>query len=280
MKKSLLGMIAMLPLFTTGCNLFGGLSSPSNDAQYLDAARACLDQGNYDCAQKNYEALSNSYNDVKISEEGLTTLASQNIFSISDLVESLGTNLGSAASFSILAVAMEQRGITNGSYRTTIKQIYDNDAGINDIKLQAFSKFLTSLAMLNELLANAVGSDGQLTASDIVADPTTCKTSNGADTVACAAPSGTAVTYNSNDTASMTVAGNGTGNGAWDGTPTIQKLITAAVETSSEFSVFASGSTNQSLLDAIQKISHLNAGVATAAAEAAVRYGIVTALDL
>jgi hypothetical protein len=280
MKISLLSFLVILPLVMSGCNLYGGLSKPSDDNQYLVAARACLDSGDYPCAINNYNALSSQYNDEKVSELGLTLLAQENIFSISDLVASLGDNLGSSASFAFLAVALQQRGVTGGAARTTIKQVYDSDSGItDDTKLLAFSRFIATLAMMNEVLANAVGANGTLTAADIVATPATCNSSNGTDIVACAAPAGTALTYDSNDHSAFTNAGT-SGTADWSGPATIQKLITAASQTASEFSLFGTGNTNQSLLDAIQQISQYNAGVGTPVAEAQVRWGITTALNL
>ena len=78
------GIGLSLACLLTACNLYGGLSKPANDEQYLVAARACLDRGDYACAKENYQALSTNYNDVRISETGLTTLAETRIFSISD----------------------------------------------------------------------------------------------------------------------------------------------------------------------------------------------------
>jgi hypothetical protein len=276
MKISLLSFLVILPLVMSGCNLYGGLSKPSDDNQYLVAARACLDSGDYTCAINNYNALSSQFNDEKVSELGLTLLAQGNIFSISDLVASLGDNLGSSASFAFLAVALQQRGVTGGAARTTIKQVYDSDSGItDDTKLLAFSRFIATLAMLNEVLANAVGADGTLTAADLVANPATCNSSAGGDSVACGKPAGSAFTYDPSDHSAFTTTGT-SGTADWSGPATIQKLVSAAAQTATEFSQFGSGNTNQSLLDAIQTLSNVD----LAQEEGYVRYGITTALDL
>ena len=43
-QSVILGFIALL---NSGCNLFGGIDTPSGDAQLLSAARACFDQGDF-----------------------------------------------------------------------------------------------------------------------------------------------------------------------------------------------------------------------------------------
>jgi hypothetical protein len=276
MTKTRLLSFSILPLLMMSCNLYGGLSKPSNDQQYLVAARACLDHGDYECARQNYEALSNSYNDIKISEGSLNSLAEGNIFSISDLVGSLGTNLGSASSFTFLAEALATRGVIGGAQRTVIKTAYDNDTSIQEPKLKAFSKFIAALAMLNEVLGNAVGADGKLSASDIVdaSAVTACKAQAGALLCnACTHATITQFTYNAGDASDMnTTAG---ANADWSGPATIQKFLNAATSASTQYSAFASGSTDAGLLKAIQQLSAL--GVA---AEDCVRYGIINILGL
>ncbi len=277
-KKFGIGLSGVLIL--SACNLYGGLDKPGSDPQYLIAARACLDRGDYACAKENYQALSSAFNDVKVSETGLTTLAENNIFSISDLVSSLGSNLGGAASFSILAEALASRGITAGTYRTTLKTVYDNNAAIGEANLRAFSRFIAALGMFNEVLANAVGADGKLTAGDIV-NPSTlaaCRAGGTApgnpsgcvlNAVNCAAPSGTALTYDGADAASMSTVGSD-----WSGPATIQKMIRAASAASTELSVFANASSNDGLLSTINQLATISGG------EACTRFLLIQFLNL
>ncbi len=255
MRNSIYALLLTLSL--TACNLYGGLSKPGNDQQYLLAARSCLDRGDYACAKENYNALSASFDDVKISETSLTIFAENNIFSISELVGSLGTNIGSASSFKTLAESLAQKGVTSGDYRTIIKTRYDADSSITDAKLKAFAKFIAALSMFNEVLANAVGADGSLTASDIVtaANVTACKAGSACDPN-CTAPTGTAMTYNSSDTSDLTLATSTTND--WSGAATIQKLVKAASEAQTEMNIFAPTSTNQGLLKAIQDLASIS----------------------
>ena len=271
MTKSNLLTWLILPLFLTSCNLFGGLSSPSNDPQHLVSARACLDRGDYDCARTHYQALSKNYNDIQISEASLTTLAQNRIFSITDLVGSLGTALGNATSLSFLAQSLAAKGILSGSYRTIIKTVYDNDSAIVEPNLKSFSKFLASVAMFNETLANAIGPSGKLAASDIV-DKTNlaaCK-AGGACNLSCTAPAGTGLTFDSTDTTSFTTPGSD-----WSGPATIQKLIVAASEASTELAIFTNGSSsNQGILSALQSLGKVSG------AENCVRYLLLQNLSL
>jgi hypothetical protein len=274
----------LIPLFLSACNLYGGLSKPSNDDQYLVAARSCLDHGDYECARQNYNALSASYVDIAVSEGSLNTLAQNQIFSITDLVSSLGSGLGSGSSFSFLAEALAVRGVTTGSARTTIKTVFDNDAVILDPKLKSFSQFLAALAMVNQVLANAVGTDGKLTAGDIVTPSavTACKASN--DCGACLAtnvgcqcttPAGTALTYNNGDLTNFSSS-----PATWAGSATIQKLIQAAIQTTTSLTAFSGGSNG--LGPSLQAISALstNALLAGAGPEACVRQQLISILGL
>jgi hypothetical protein len=263
-KTTSLGLV-LISFLLTGCNLFGGLSNPSNDAQYLVAARACLDHGDYDCAFENYKKLSSAYSDTAIAETSLTTLAEQKIFSISDLIGSLGDNLGSAASFAILAEGMAKKSITSGTYRNTIKTIYDNNGAIVDSHLKAFSRFLNALAMFNEVLANAVGADGRLTASDLVSVPSCVQSAP----LTCTAPAGTALTYDGADTTDFTSSA-----ATWAGAATIQKLLAAATETSTQYVALGGHANDQGILNTINLIKALSGS------EGTVRAGLVTVLSL
>lgn len=269
----LLGPV-LLSFFLSSCNLYGGLSSPSNDEQYLIAARACFDRGDYQCSQDNYAALSSNYNDAKVSENSLSLLAQANIFSISDLVRSLGTNLGSPASFAILAETLAGRNIIDGAHRTTIKKAYDDDSKINDGHLKAFSKFLAALAMFNELLANAVGPDGKLTVTDIVtsASLSNCKSTLGA-LGSCVAPAGTTLGDVPGDNG-LSLATAGTD---WSGPASTQKLITTVIELATEFGFFSGSNQNDGLIVYLKQIQTLAGG---GASDSINRYAIITALNL
>lgn len=252
MKRSFLGLTLLLSL--SACNLYGGLSKPSNDDQYLLAARACLDHGDYDCALSNYQALSLSYNDIKISETSLTSLASNNIFSMKDLVSSLGTGTGNGISFTLMADLMASRGKTTPATRVIIQQVFSNDAAIASPQLKAFAQFTAALAMFNALLATAVRS-GVLLETDLV----DTGGSNGCTGVAlcalstkCDAPSGTNLTYDSADATVMTSAA------GWTGSATLQKLIDSASKASAQLNTLSGTSNYTGLMKSIQALAGIS----------------------
>jgi hypothetical protein len=227
--------VSLLPL--AGCNLFGGLSSPSSDPQYLVAARACLDRGDYQCALDNYRALSGNQNDIKVSETSLTQLAQANIFSFSDLISSLGGATGSGGSFATMANDLARRGAASETNRLLIQSIYTNNSQINPLdpndKLRAFSKFLAAISMVNEILAEIAGPDHTLTASDIVANPSACNSCNSSCNVGTTNVLGT----------SATPSGVGIITG-WSGTVSLQMLIAAAQAADDNAVIFKGGSSS------------------------------------
>lgn len=267
-------LLTTLVISTTACNLYGGLSKPADDQQYLLAARACLDQGNYECALANYNSLSSAYNDVKIDEIALTVLAQDNIFSMKDLISSLGTSTGSGASFAFMANGLASRGVKSAAIRTTIQTLYLSGNSIVNPKIKAFSQFITSLAMFNEILANAVQGT-TLQSSDLAANGPQCKALAAGACVAnasgyCSAPAGTQFTYNAGDTSDITSAT------AVSGTATIQKLVNAAAAATSQLSNLTGKSSNFSgVVAAIQALNTLPAG-----GEPCARQLLITTLDL
>ena len=72
----LVGLILFIFSFQLGCNTFEFMDSPGDDAQYLSAARACLDGGDIQCAIDNYQKLSNDQADIKASELVFVTMES------------------------------------------------------------------------------------------------------------------------------------------------------------------------------------------------------------
>lgn len=276
-KKILFPALALSILAIPACNLFGGLSKPSNDEQYLIAARACLDQGDYSCALSHYEALSNSKIDEKLSEKSLTTLAQNGIFSFSDLIGTLGSSRGGGASFSSLGNLLAQRGKTTSAIRQIIQETYAQNNGIQRAELRAFSKFISSLAMFNSILGTIAGADGLLTASDIVSSPTGCTVTTcfAQAAGACAAASGNVANFSSASPALLT---NMNTLGDWTGTTDLTMLLSAAKTTQTHIGEFASGA-GGGIFDAIDQILSLGAGTA-AEVSACVRAQLIQTLSI
>ncbi len=259
-----IGLLFSLP----ACNLYSGLSNPANDAQYLSAARGCLDRGDYDCALSNYQKLSDSYIDVRVNETSLTTLAKNNIFSMSDLIGSLGSNRGSGASFATMANDLATRGAATAANRVLIQETYLDNDSITNTKLKAFSKFISALSMFNAVLGAAIPSGGVLSASNIVSNPSACRSDGSAFCTQCTAPNGTALTYAAGDTTTLNSA---TG---WSGAATIQKLLDAASKANTQAGIFTGSNTSSGIFQSIQQISTLSG------AEGCVRQSLLTILNL
>lgn len=184
MNKIIFLLLTTLTL--SSCNLFGGIDKPSGDIQLLDAARACLDQGDFVCAQEYYQKISNGSYDAKMSEGSLVMLAENNIFFMSDLISSLGSGIGGASSLIALAQTFRSRDKTDSTTFTIIQRTYGRTLWISEPTLKAYYRFISSLAMMSAVLAGPVGPDGVLTASDLAATPSTCKGLNAATCAASA----------------------------------------------------------------------------------------------
>lgn len=276
MKKTLsisLPLLLLLPL--CACNLFGGIDKPSSDPQYLEAARACLDSGDFQCALDNYKALSDSYADVRINETALTQLAQARIFSFSDLIGSLGSSLGSNLSFGTLANTLASHGAATTTNQSLIQKIYNDCNSISNVKLKAFSQFIAALSMFNTILGSAVGDDGVLTASDLVQDPGTCATATSMDLLnpsfhACDKPIGSALFDYSEDSGSIDIA-LATG---WEGSPSMEKLIAAASAANSAAAAFIGSSGSSGIFQTLGSLAGISGG------DQAIRQSFVSFLGL
>ena len=231
-KKIIAPLLCVLLL--NSCNLYGGINKPSGDAQLISAARAALDQGDYVKAKEYYQAISDDQIDIRVSELALNSLAEIGVFSISDLIQSLGSSRGSAKSITSMATVIYARGKTDASLRTTIQATYSGLSAIKNTSLRSFIQFLTSVAMINQILASAVGADGLLTVSDIAS--TSCSTVNCINPTVCDKPTGSLFLDNGvvSEPSSMSSASN------WNTSPSIKKLelaLTAASTAASSLGI-------------------------------------------
>ncbi|MCM2323995.1 MAG: hypothetical protein NDJ90_12110 [Oligoflexia bacterium] len=154
-----------------GCNLFSSFDDPDGDEQLLSAARACFDRGDLECAKTNYQKLSASSTNVALSEQAYVTLQ-QSGMGMAEFMEFVGNGAQGKA-----LTALAERMIAGAGLdrRLALRQVLIDSLAINgDTELQGFVEFLSSLALLGEMMAEIAGPDGILRAGDIVADPT-CK---------------------------------------------------------------------------------------------------------
>jgi hypothetical protein len=267
-------LAAGLALPFAGCNLFSKLSSPSNDAQHLVAARICLDRGDYDCALRHYQALSDAQNDIRTSETSLTRLAQMRVFSFSDLIGSLGSSNGSGSSFVTMANDLARRNAATEANRLTIREIYVSNDQIGEPSLRAFSKFIAALSMVNGILAEIAGADQTLTAEDLVLDPancdaTSCLVAGGSCTQPLSSPNQVSNSPPGTDPTGLDSA---TG---WDGIASLKMLLKAASEADTQMQLFRGGATQSGIFDSINALAGLGA-----AADDCIRHGFVSVFGL
>jgi hypothetical protein len=125
----------------------------------------------------------------------------------------------------------------------TIQAEYAKASSISEPTLKAYMQFITAMTMMNQVLSTAVGADGQLTASDIVTNPSLCRASNCVVAADCTnsnlvESAGGSEIGSFNQTA-MDSATN------WDSTPSVNKVIGAAnVANAASVILFGAGNNN------------------------------------
>jgi hypothetical protein len=159
------GMLALLAaaFVLSGCNVFSPFTSPSGDDQTLSAARAALDQGNYQEAITLYGQLSSSENDTAQSEIAYAMLEQAGA-SMEDYAAAFGKGTGSIGP----AITTYAESLMPGSptKRIAIWQAFNNQTKINNVQLNALVRFLGALSFAAEILAET-GTNGTVTAADL-----------------------------------------------------------------------------------------------------------------
>jgi hypothetical protein len=160
-------------LLSSSCNVYAPISGPSSDAQYLSVARACFDRGDLTCAKENYAKVTVTYADDARAEKVLAILDSVGL-SLTTFVEVVGTG-GSIDPGKVMTSLSKKFVTTAGeTTRTTLVDAYREIPSITDSRLRGFARFLTSLAILGELLAEDAGTDQLFTTADLVESPSGC----------------------------------------------------------------------------------------------------------
>ena len=247
----IIGTLTLLAL--SSCNLVSFMDKPTGDAQLLEAGRACLDKGDFTGARDYYQALSNSYADIKINESSLATLGENNIFFMADLFESLGSGIGNGNSLLTLAETIAARGKTDSSTRTIIQTIYNNESSIGDSTLKAYSQLISSISMFSSVLASAVGTDGKLSMNSIAANGAGCKALSSAacDDAKCDIGTATGLTATAEAAVTMSSAA------LWSAAPSLDKLTAAALGTNTAITTLT-GSSSSGIFKALKSLSSLS----------------------
>ncbi|MEK7689913.1 MAG: hypothetical protein AAB425_02720, partial [Bdellovibrionota bacterium] len=194
MRNVLVSAVAGVALLSAGgCNLFGTMA-PTTDAQRLSVARACFDQGDYECAREYYTAITDTtVADEVIAETALMTLddAGVGLKMFGTLITSAAGG-GSTSSSSASGGSSSSAAGGTGGMLTSIAAVI-KDAGeaqrvkifdaykaadkISSTGLKGLVQFLASFALIGEILAEDAGVDGKpaFSADDMVVDSTKCK---------------------------------------------------------------------------------------------------------
>lgn len=172
-----------LMISSISCNVFSPLDSPASDAQYLSKARACFDQADYACARENYAKITDVDSLDAARSEQVFALLDENGVNLGNFLSSI---VGNDAGFSGILTGMTKGFIENNTASAATRQkiflAYLSALQIQDSSLRGLAKFLTSAALVGEILAEDAGDDGIFDASDVVNDSDSCLASNGPPT--------------------------------------------------------------------------------------------------
>jgi hypothetical protein len=170
----------------TSCtfNVFDPIDSPSGDAQLISAARAALDRGDFDEAVEYYQKLSGDSADIKASEQAFAILTKHNL-GMAAFASAFGTGGGSAGK-GITRMANSIGGGANADARVELFQAFEQTKSITSAPLKGLVRFLTSVALVAEAIAETSAIPGTSAASDIVLTPASCPGSSSTDTTCLA----------------------------------------------------------------------------------------------
>jgi hypothetical protein len=179
--------------------MFDPLDNPGSDPQYLSAARACFDRGDFNCARENYAKLSSSYSDTATAEQSFLTLDEQGA-SMGAFMEFVGdmTDKGTGKALTIFANRLTSgSGVTR---RVTLWNVYNSakNGSITNPDLKNFVTFISALALTAEMLAEGAQGSSQLIPGHIATSSSSCQSSGTACAGAaatCNAPAGATLVY-------------------------------------------------------------------------------------
>ena len=167
------GLCMALGSTLVGCNVFKTLDTPKGDSQILAAAHSCLDEGNYTCATQYYLQLSSSLNDTKYSEMAVAKLAESGIpvgtFAMAVLKSS--SNIGKLITNFTNALSYQ----ASSSLRLELFHNYQTTLNIQNTQLQGVLRLITTLTLIAEIFAEDATIPGNYQATDLVVDPTACR---------------------------------------------------------------------------------------------------------
>jgi hypothetical protein len=162
------------------------MSSPGTDVQYISAGKACLDQGDYDCAAKNFAKVSPSdVNDQ--AQDTAYMLLDQNGADFAGFVDAfVGDGKGGGGGLTSLGTHISQKGGASGEAKRVAlaNAVVQSQNITGNPSLKGLVQFLTATALSGEILSELAGSDGSIPKTAIALNPTACVATAGV----CALP--------------------------------------------------------------------------------------------
>lgn len=200
-----LRIILMVIFLSTnlGCNIFEKFDEPEGDSQVLAAARACFDEGDYQCALQNYAKLTSATNDVKYSEEAFLIITRQGL-GMSNFYSAFGQG-GDGRSLTKLANGLIDPSPTK---RGLFFEAYKKGDLISNRNLRGLVYFIASVAVAANVIAEGRG-DGEFAYyPDLTAGSGCYQSSDCITDAACNAgigitDTGTTVTFSSQTVSGM-----------------------------------------------------------------------------
>jgi hypothetical protein len=185
-----------LALSSAACNIFSPFDHATSDTQLVSAARACFDKGDFACATKAYQQIvaeGSSDADYNIAQ-------SESAFAVIDpLGASMGNFLaafgsggggnsnggsggggggGTGSALTSLATSILGVGTGQSVREAIVLQALQNVNNISDTQLRGMVRFVTSAALISEVLAETASAAGAtaFTAANLVNTPSACST--------------------------------------------------------------------------------------------------------
>jgi hypothetical protein len=158
---------------TTSCNVFDPFDSPTSDVQLLSAARACFDQGKFDCALEHYGKLSGSHADIAAAEMAFMQL-DQAGAGMGALMKAVG-NGGSGGAASLSRMAGSLAPSAGEVKRQQILAAYLKAKNIQDPSLRGLVRFTSAFALAAEILGEETRGSAVFTQLNLVRNVDGCK---------------------------------------------------------------------------------------------------------
>lgn len=171
MKRKNLIVLLLSGIISTGCNIFDPIDNPSGDPQLISAARACFDQGDFECALEHYGELA-SDSDIRNSEEAFVILDQQGI-GMAAFMLAIGNGRGGGDIVTRLSDELAGSGLSE-TKRIAIHGAFLKVSSITDTSLRGLVRFASAMAFLAHAVGETNGTDRILQKTDLVPNATAC----------------------------------------------------------------------------------------------------------